>query len=299
MANRRPARIRPEILVLFALFMPGILICAGAQVGPTKTPASGDRSVVPYAVSTVRASKDPSSSRLPSPEYAGNIRIFGARYVTLRTLAGYAYGMQERRILGGPAWLDSKRFDIKAKADEADLAVPKALTTGLQQKYNLRQIQLLLEDRFGLKMHTEHREIPVYGLVLAKGGPKMRSADDKSSLEMLGVHDLPNSGMPGIRRVDRGRIIGIGSNMDRLASSLASFAGGDLDRPVVNMTGLTGSYDFQLMWMPEPETTSDQTDSSRPDLFTALTEQLGLKLEPKKDSMEVLVIDHVEMPTEN
>jgi uncharacterized protein (TIGR03435 family) len=160
-------------------------------------------------------------------------------------------------------------------------------------------VQLLLADRFHLKVHTEQREIPVYALVVAKGGPKMRPSDDKSSMEILGVHDLLPSGAPGIRGVDRGRLVGIASGMDELASFVAFYAAGDLDRPVINMTGLTGSYDFQVKWTPEANMTSDKPDPSRPELFTAITEQLGLKLEPRKSSMEVLVIDHVEMPTEN
>ena len=85
--------------------------------------------------------------------------------------------------------------------------------------------------------------------------------------------------------------------MDRLASLLAFYDAADLDRPVVNMTGLTGFYDFQLKWTPGMA--GEQSDPSRPDFFTAITEQLGLKLEPRKHLMEVLVIDHAEMPTQN
>ena len=269
------------------------------QGNATKAPAAGDTAVIPYAVSTVRASAGPPHPRLQFPAFGGSFRSFSATYISLRTLVGYAYGLQDRRIVGGPAWLDSKRFDIKTKSDAADLAVPDALTHDLQVKYYLRQIQLLLADRFHLKVHTEQREIPVYALVVAKGGVKMKLSNDKSSMETLGVHDMPNSYLPGPRGVDRGRVIGIATDMDQLVPFLAFFAAGDLDRPVVNKTGLTRPYDFQLRWTPEAEMASDNADSSRPGLFTAIEEELGLKLEPKKSSMEVIVIDQVEMPTEN
>ena len=288
-----------SLAALLALSAPGVLPVAGAQINPTKTPVAGDPAVIPYAVSTVRESKGSARPCPPFPEYYGSVRAFTATCAPLTTLIGYAYGLQEKRIVDRPAWLDTKRFDIKAKSDAADLAVPDALPDDLKHEYNLRQLQLLLVERFHLKVHTERREIPVYALVVAKGGPKMRPADDKSSFAILGVHDLPNSSSPGTSGIDRGRLIGISTSIDRLANFLAFYAAGDLDRPIMNKTGLAGPYDFQLKWTPEAGMASDQADSSRPGLFTAIQEQLGLKLEPKKGSMEVLVIDHVEMPTEN
>jgi uncharacterized protein (TIGR03435 family) len=289
------------LAILLALFATGVLPYAEAQVNPNKAPAAAIPAVIPYAVSTVRENKGAPLVHVGMPIPRQGIGIDVGKltiwYQTLRRSIGFAYSLQDRRILGGPAWLDSEHFDIIAKSDDADNAVPKALTYDLQQKYNLRQVQLLLEDRFRLKMHTEQREIPVYALVVAKGGPKIKLSDDKSSPEQFGLHGFV--GGRGIRDFGNGRFFGIGNSIDQLVSKLAISAAGDLDRPVVNMTGLTGLYDFQLQWTPGLGAASDQPDSSRPDLFTAVQEQLGLKLEPRKSSMDVLVIDHVELPTEN
>lgn len=270
---------------------------SAAQDNAAKAPIISGHAVMPYAVSTVRDSKGPMMPKWPVATFGGSFRLFNAQYITLRHLIGYAYGLQGNRIAGGPTWLDSKHFDITAKSDDADLAFPKSLDRHLQDEYTLRQVQLLLADRFHLKVHTEKKEIPVYALAVAKGGLKMKASDDKSSPEQFGFHHA--SPGPGIRGLNAGETFGIDVGMNEIVDYLSSFGGADIDRPLVDKSGLTGSYDFHLKWTPGIVTTSDQSDSSSPGLVTAIEEQLGLKLEARKMLMDVLVIDEADLPTLN
>jgi uncharacterized protein (TIGR03435 family) len=140
-------------------------------------------------------------------------------------------------------------------------------------------IQNLLADRFSLKFHRENREQPVYALVLAKGGARLKANSDG------GVGATNTSVRPGKSRMD-----GTAVSMELLAG----YIGNRLGQIVVDKTGLSGGYDFTLEWSPD-----QAADSSAPSLVTALREQLGLRLEWQKSPVEVLVIDTLEKPSEN
>jgi uncharacterized protein (TIGR03435 family) len=190
-----------------------------------------------------------------------------------------AYGIMEpSRILGVPDWVKNSGFyDIDAKVAGEDVAAYGKLAP----KDKNRMLQSLLAERFHLKAHIEQREIPIYQLVLAKGGPKLKEA---TADEAEKAHIMPRG---------RGKLECISEPLTSLPWILSPEVG----RPVVDKTGLTGKYDFTLDYVPAAKAATD--DSGGPSIFTALQEQLGLKLEPVKAPMDVLVIDSVERPAAN
>jgi uncharacterized protein (TIGR03435 family) len=215
------------------------------------------------------------------------------RNVSLKMLIQTAYDLRGpdagQRISGGPGWLDSTRYDVEAKAADS------VSETDLK-----RMLQSLLAERFQLALHRETREMPGYTLVVAKGGPKLKEAEGDEEQK-------------GLWQRGGGPLTGQAASMQTLAQALA----GRLGRPISDGTGLTGSYDFTLTWTPDeseqaalqstlanlpPEIAaqfSRNRDPNGPSLFTALQEQLGLRLEPQKKRVEVLVIDHAEQPSAN
>jgi uncharacterized protein (TIGR03435 family) len=183
-----------------------------------------------------------------------------------------AFRVEESQILGRPAWLGVDRYNITAKVEGG-----KGLAFG-QLKAPLQQ---LLAQRFGLAVHHEMKDIQGYAMVVTKSGAKLQKlpvTDETSDRGYL----LPG----GVR--------GKQVSVEWLAAMLALKVG----RPVVDKTGIEGNYDIKLVYAPD--TGELPADSSLPSIFTALQEQLGLKLEPQKVAVEMLVIDHVErVPTEN
>lgn len=180
----------------------------------------------------------------------------------------------ESQITGYPNWVNSERFDIEAKMDAETVAAYRALKgqAGTQQWHAL--MQQILEERFGMKFHTEKRELPVYNLVVAKQGLKVKPSgpDEKGSSSMGPGRYSAHRSQPGW-----------------LAFSLSGVVG----RVILDKTGVTGEYDIDLTWAPD-----DQPEAG-PSIFTALQDQLGLKLEPAKAPLDVIVIDHLERPSEN
>lgn len=210
---------------------------------------------------------------------------------SLKNLLASAYNIKPYLISGGPSWINSTGFDVQAKVAAEDVPLFKKLTA-TQRGLMLRK---LLADRFHLTVHIETKTLPVYNLVVATNGPKLTAAapDPPPST------DVDPSEKPKMR----GRM-SMGPGMLKLESmplsSLIDQLGYALDRPVIDKTGLTGKYDVSLKWRPENQAASDSSSGEDvPDLFTALQEQLGLKLEPAKGPVDTLVIDHVEMPSAN
>jgi bla regulator protein blaR1 len=199
--------------------------------------------------------------------------------VTAKLLIQQAYGVKDFQISGGPGWINSERYDLVAKADR-DIGKPEHLRPLMQK---------LLADRFQLTIHRDTKELPVYALVVGKNGPKLKESES-------------NSPGPQIR-MGRGLIDGRGMGMDMLASNLSN----PLGRTVIDRTGLKGQYDIKLEFTPEgaadrpgdgPES-APPPDPTGPSLFTALQEQLGLKLESSKGPVEIIIIDRIEKPSEN
>jgi uncharacterized protein (TIGR03435 family) len=203
-------------------------------------------------------------------------------------LVRWAFEMPETRIEGGPSWFNSTMFDIDAKADNAVDARMAGLSSDDGRREKERMVRALLGERFKLATHVETRELPIYALVVAKGGAKLGAIQSSGT--------TVNSG--------RARIEVQGSNsVALLAEELARVVG----RVVIDKTGMEGRYDVKLNWTPDDGASSVSNASggssasadSGPSIFTALEEQLGLKLVPGKGPVEVLVIDHIEMPSAN
>jgi uncharacterized protein (TIGR03435 family) len=191
---------------------------------------------------------------------------FRARNMTVWNLIRQAYGVRELQMAGGPEWIKTEGFDIEAKIE-----------TAVSQEQLREMLQTLLAERFRLKIRREPRSSPAYALVVAKGGPKLQPAAD----------------LTGRNKTMLGKLVVQKMSMGELASILEF----DLDRPVVDRTGIAGNFAFQLEWTRERERTA--ADPMQPSLFAALQEQLGLKLEATRCQIDMLVIESVERPSEN
>jgi uncharacterized protein (TIGR03435 family) len=237
---------------------------------------------------------------------------FTARYHTLKELIRVAYNLTESQVLGAPAWLDVERFDVLATAPGTPDS-PRGLITPTVQS----MLRALLEERFQLKARLEPREVPLFALVLARQdgalGPGLRRRTTPCTLrpvgelgELFGPLPAPRTQCGG--RTAPGMLLSTGGTIGDLVWALSrpELVPG-VGRIVVDRTGLTGTFDIDLRWTPErPFIDSTQSaaalpaaDGSEPPLFTAIREQLGLKLERTRGPVDVLVIDRVERPTPN
>lgn len=210
---------------------------------------------------------------------------FTARGVELRKVIQEAFGTyEEDRLVGGAAWVNTAKFDIEAKIDDADSDGFEELT--LPERRTM--LQSLLADRFKLTISREKRSMPVFTLAVAKNGPKLKRSASDSVPEMgvKGYSALVTHSQPGELDVQN-------CSMSDLASLLNDRAG----RTVLDKTHLTERYDLSLRWKPDNDV--EAAGPALPSLFTAMQEQLGLRLEPAKAAIEILVIDHVERPSEN
>ena len=217
--------------------------------------------------------------------------------VTLTGIIANAYGVSrivKGQIEGGPDWMGSLAFDINAKVDADTATRWSKMTQAEVDTERQGMTRSLLADRFHLKFHHETREMSALVLRLAKNGPKLQPSHREQDLQ-AGIP--PNR----INFFGHGHIEGHSALMSNLARSLASepeIAG----RPVVDKTGLNGGYDFTLRWTSDDAVSvvaPADSNAQWPSLFTALDEQLGLKLTPEKQPIDIIVVDSVEMPTEN
>jgi uncharacterized protein (TIGR03435 family) len=201
---------------------------------------------------------------------------------TVDALIEFSYGVQLRQIVGGPDWMDKDKFNITAAENQEDQPSIGECEAAVQQ---------LVADRFGLKFHHENRLLPVYLLSVAESGPKLTESDRKGEVPSSRFQTVPGGIMLPVVNASMGDFVNI---MQRAA----------LDRPMIDQTGLPGRYNFLLTWAPDKTqfTGSFQmpppakNDFPPPDLFAAMQQQVGLKLEPSEATMDVLVIDHVEQP---
>jgi uncharacterized protein (TIGR03435 family) len=248
-----------------------------------------------FEAATVKASRDGKSG----------VRATTSRLtldsVPLRVMVSVAYKTRPSQIIGGPAWSDSTMFDVQGKAAEA------AGTDSM-----LLMLQALLEDRFQLKIRHEIREGPVYELTVAKGGYRLKPSRDCVPFD---PNHLPRQTTPGEARIDycgrmsrggdgsRSTVEGTGVDVipriGLLTPSIIGFLSETLDRTVIDKTGLTGAFDFRLEWAPQRASAEQADDVDAPSIFTAVREQLGLKLEAGKGPVDYLVIDHAEKPSDN
>ncbi len=230
-----------------------------------------------FEVATIK----PGKPDTPGVGFRLNGRNFSTINTTLSNLITFAYGLHARQIVGAPEWIEKDKYDISAKPDG------EGQPSADQWKV---MIQKLLADRFQFKFHRDKKELAVYAITVAKTGPKMTKSDGET-LRTLSFRQL-------------GALVGGSASMDDLAQL---FQGAVLDRPVVNQTGIPGRWDFTLNWTPDEFQFSGMgikpppppENAPNPDLFTAIQQQIGLKLESTKAQTEVFVVERVEKPSEN
>lgn len=249
---------------------------ACAQAKPSVAAADGSPH---FEVAAIKPSKPDSQGQ----NWRGSAdRILIENY-TLRRLIRSAYGLKtDSQVLGGPDWIDKQAFDISAKIDDAEISRMKAMDWPAKHREQNTMLQSLLKERFGLKAHLEQRTMPVYALVVAKSGPKLTPTSPATAAKGNNIN------------TNNGRMTASAISMDVFADDLAyqRETGG---RMVLNRTGLTGEYDFKLDWA-EDNGDGTQADPALPSLFTALQEQLGLKLESQKGSVDVIVVESAAKP---
>jgi uncharacterized protein (TIGR03435 family) len=227
--------------------------------------------------------------------------VFRAENVTTRFLIRFAYDIQDFQIIGGPDWLGSERYSVRAKAEE------------LSNPYQMKpMLQTLLADRFKLTMHNETKRLPTYDLITAKRGSKLQAASPGSCYVFT-----PNVVPPAPRHGESdaylcgkiyfpapNRLLARGVQMAALADGLSTRVG----RTVVDKTGDRGTYDVDLQWNPDQASSTVQPaepglstdpDSTVPSIITGLQDQLGLRLQSDKGQVVVKVIDNIQRPTDN
>jgi bla regulator protein blaR1 len=238
-----------------------------------------------FDVATIKPSDPGSNAKLFQFMPGGELRTVGS---TLRELIETAYDVRQVQIQEGPAWAARDRYDVTAKVVSEIEADPSTLGDAERRKWTDRlrlRTRVLLADRFKLVVHRETRELPVYTLNIDKNGLKAYGLKESTSYRGISLRN--------------GSMTGVGAAMVVLVSYLANV----LQRPVIDRTGLIGRYDFTMKWTPEqttPAPAAPALESSEPSsVFTALREQLGLRLDSARGPVEVLVIDRAEKPSEN
>ncbi len=302
----RLGRARAAVILAIA----GLLLAA---VGPLR--AQGTAIVIAqptaprFEVVSIRENKSAEQSQTIRRQPGG--RIITGNY-PLRMLIISSFGLQPQQLAGAPDWIESARYDISAQAS-GEFAMTEPGTVGPPQL----MMQRMLADRFQLVVHTEQRELPIYSLTLARSdgrlGPRIRTAAiDCQAVMTEMLKRMQGGGAPPAapQRPDGGPGCGMrfgpGSQLTAGGTSMAALArmlAGPVGRLVEDRTGLTGGFDFDVEFAVDPAAVAGAgapaADANAPSIFTALEEQLGLKLQAERAPVEVLMIDRVERPTEN
>ena len=266
---------------------------SGAQQPAKPIPQQIATSALPeFAVATIKPS---SSSSTLKVDFAAGGKLFITN-ATLRFLIKIAYDIGDDQLAGGPGWLGSRRFDVAAipdvpaGGDPADMAPDQIV---LFHKPTRLRLQRLLAERFQLDLHKESTPMPIFSLVVANGGPKHLAATKGSG-------DLQINA-----KAASGDLRATAMDMPTLAKFLSE---GQAGRPVVDMTGLKDKYDFHLEWAPDTHQTAlpgvsapgpQLTDAAGISIFSALQQQLGLKLVPRTTAADRLVVARAELPSDN
>ncbi len=222
------------------------------------------------------ASIKPSDPNTPGYSWNTDPGRLTVQNMSLKNLIMLAWDVKSYQIAGGPKWLDGDRFDIVAKMEESEAKAPR----GKEADARIRMaLQALLADRFQLHIHADSKPLSAYTLMAAKNGFKLKPVEK--------VHGRSSSWGPG-------QLTAKESSIAEFASALSS----QMDRPVVDRTGIDGVYDFTLKWSPSDD--PDATDSAAgASLFTVIRETLGLKLEGKKVPVPMIAVDSAEKPGAN
>lgn len=272
-----------------------------------QSPAPASKPVPAFEVVSIKPNHDSDGRIMVRMDPGGR---FEAHNITVKFLLEEAYGIKDPQLSESPGWLDSEHYNIEAKPDDSVDA--SKLGRDERQVVLRAMLQGMLADRFKLVVHHETREQSEYALVVTKNGPKFHETTAPEIDPKTGPPGPPTPGAPvprgGIRMMGRGDLTCSGIGLKQFADVLARQIG----HVVVDQTGLKGLYDFTLKWTPDegqgqmfkgaggpPGDASPPSDASGPTIFTALQEELGLKLESQKGPVDTIVIDHVERPSEN
>ena len=262
---------------ILRLMMRWVTIAAlvGTAMGQTPRPKFDA-----FEVATIKVSDENAKGRYITMQ---SDHRFVEKDYTLKGLIAAAYDLNPKTISGGPGWVNADHYDIEA-------VTPGNVRPTHEEQ--MAMLRALLKERFGLGFHREKKEFSLYALEVAKGGPKLKASASA---------DVPPTVGPGVVYPQKIVLPGRNATLGELASL---FQRAILDRPVVDETGLSGRYDFDLAWAPD-ETQFGGDVPKAPEtavalpLFEAIQQQMGLRLEAKRGLVDTLVVDRVEKPSEN
>jgi uncharacterized protein (TIGR03435 family) len=289
--QRKFAKNPALIIVAIAL-----AICMTLIALPGVRAQTADGPALTFDVASVKLNRG--TPNLHFTATPGALHVTG---ITMRDLIEVAYEIKDVQLVGAPDWVSSERYDIDTKLEES-VAQEEAKLTAAQQATRLHlRLQSLLADRFKLTVSHVTKELPIFAIVVAKGGPKFSEAAPTPPIAGSHAPQAP----PG--RMAQGPMPGgqwlLMMNGAPMSQFLIAFGdrGETAGHFIVDETGLTGTYTFTLHWTPENQTaaTTPSSDPADVSLFTALQEQLGLKVESRKGPVPAILIDHIERPSEN
>lgn len=250
---------RSSVLYCLYLALFGLVPCPNAIAQDTGNPK--------FDVASIKLSHAENTNWTYSSPYDGYV----TENMPLADIICWAWHIRRFQLTGAPKWIEETRYDVHAKADQK-----------ITNDERMRMVRSLLAERFHLEVKNETKPQAVYALVIGKGGPRLKPNDCR----------FDGGSKCGGYSWGGKELSGTGVQLAELASMLTD----SVDRPVVDKTGLSGRFDFKLHWTPEEATVYD---AASPSIFTALQEQLGLRLESQRGPVEMLVVEHVEPPTEN
>jgi uncharacterized protein (TIGR03435 family) len=296
--------------------LPVVCLCAAAPLAAGQaTLAAGGSSqdAAAAAFEVVSVKPVPPGARISMMGMRSTLDGIQCESITLTMLVRAAYGGFMKlpsgdSVAGLPDWAKTGSYSINAKMSEAQGAEFKGLSKDEQEQRREAMLQSLLADRFQMKAHRESKQVPDFDLVVAKSGAKLQASDTSTD----GVKDRDGKPVVGsyLRMSGMGKVTAQALSIDQLANFLTQPMMG-LGRPVKDKTGLAGKYNFSLNWTPDqglgsgpmggapPPPPPPSGVEPGPSIFTALQEQLGLKLQPSTGTFDVVVVDHVERPSEN
>jgi uncharacterized protein (TIGR03435 family) len=279
--------VRRQISLLAALLVIVSGVCAHAQAPIVEEP--GYKPTLTFDVVTIRPAPPPGANFHVSVSSPPHSSRFAATNLPLKALLQIAYGF-DAPIVGAPDWVTNTFYDIQARSDEATDARLAKLSDNEVRLEKRNAIRVLLAERLGLKTHTETRESSTYHLVVAKGGVKMQAVpappDGEAPAAPPPANVQTHASQHGLE------FVGTNASLRAITGALSSM----VEAPVVDRTGLTGAWNYTLQFGRE---WSAHDPDSWPSIFTAVQEQLGLRLDAVHESVANLVVDQMTKPTEN
>lgn len=289
------------------MFKPAVLLLAIASCACAQAPQELLR--LPYRFEVASVHSAGSNGMVNMVRLSFDADSYSATNATIQMLIKDAYGIGDKQLVMSAPSKNTTLYDIEAKVDSDTMDALSKMSSDELKAAHQQMLRALLTERFKLSTHWDEKELAVYSLEIAKGGPKLHEAKPGEAYTS-GMKDR-NGNLVGPRmmlsRLGGGQISGQGVSLDVFVAQLS----GQLHELIIDKTGLKGTYDFNLQWTPDhdPSPVSDAADHNAsgadsandfgPSLFTAVQEQLGLKLLPTSGPVKVLVVDHLEHPSEN